>query len=144
MAEISDFVHRAATRGAALLLTGEAGVGKSALMENAVQWVTTSRGCVVRASGKQFQSGTTFSGLDELVTPLRAHLEHVSAPFGSALMVALGWTGGRPPSSSVVSNAALALFRRAAEEAPLPIAVDDTQQYEYYRDRLLTFDEAVA
>jgi DNA-binding CsgD family transcriptional regulator len=139
MAEISDFVHRAATHGAALLLTGEAGVGKSALMDNAVQRVATSLGCVVRASGKQFQSGASFSCLDELVTPLRVHLEHVSALYSSALMVALGWTGGRPPSSSVVSNAALALFRRAAEAAPLLIAVDDTQWLDLPSSSVLSF-----
>ena len=122
---VRAFCHDAGTGGAALVLTGEPGVGKSALLETAVEQVVATGGRVIRATGLQFQTAVTFAGLDQLVAPLRAQLDDISPSYRRALMVALGLAGGPASVFPVVCNAALSLFRRAAAERPLLIAVDD-------------------
>lgn len=124
---VAAFLHSASTQGAALLLTGEPGVGKSALLEVAGQRLAADGGRVVRAAGIQFEAAVTFSALDQLVAPLRTYVAQISPAYRTALNVALGLAGGRSPSFSVVGNATLALFRRAAAERALLIVVDDAQ-----------------
>jgi DNA-binding CsgD family transcriptional regulator len=122
---LSDFVDGSAAHGGAMLLSGEPGVGKTALL-NAVGRLASTRGTrVLRASGAEFEGALSFAGLNEALFPLLGAIEELDPPHREALRVALGFGSGTPPGRLIVSNAALLLLRRVAAEEPLLLIVDD-------------------
>jgi DNA-binding CsgD family transcriptional regulator len=124
---IGEFLGEASVLGGALLLTGEPGIGKSALL-NAAQEMASAAGVrVVRAGGVQLEADVSFAGLHQLALHLSDELEQLGAVHRGTLNVALGLASGPPVDRLVVSNAALALLRRAAEPRPLVVIVDDLQ-----------------
>ncbi len=121
---LASFVQRASTDGAVLVLTGDPGVGKTALLEWAVRDATRSGATVIRASGVEFESEVDFAGLHQLLLPLLEELQVLSDPHRQALVGALGLEGGPPSDRLLVSAAVLSLLRKAAEEQPLVLVVD--------------------
>ena len=71
---IRSFLAHAAARGGALLLSGEPGVGKTALLEAAASTATAAGSLVVRAAGAEFEAEVSFSGLNQLLLPLTEDL----------------------------------------------------------------------
>ncbi|MFI0977723.1 AAA family ATPase [Streptomyces sp. NPDC021093] len=125
LARIRGFVDDAGDSGGALLLSGEAGVGKTVLLDAAAAHAHGAGMRVVRAVGVEFESTVGFAGLHQLLHPILDGLAQLSDPYHEALSVALGLDGGAPPAQLLVSNAALALLARAAAERPLLLTVDD-------------------
>ena len=119
------FLDDASVSGAALLLTGEPGVGKTALLDAAHGAATAARARVLRAAGVEFEADVSFSGLNQVLLPLGEELAELSATYRDALKVALGLIAGPPSDRLVISNAALALLRQAAEAGPLLVILDD-------------------
>ena len=111
---IRAFLGQASAGGAALLLTGEPGVGKTALLDAAQERAMAAGVRVLRAAGAQFEADVSFSGLTQVLLPLGEELAGLSAMQREALTVAQGLTAGPPSDRLVVSNAALALLRQAA------------------------------
>jgi len=122
---IQAFLDEASAGGAALLLTGEPGVGKTALLDAAQERAMAGGVRVLRAAGAQFEADVSFSGLSQVLLPLDEELAGLSAMQREALKVAQGLTAGPPPDRLVVSNAALALLRQAAVARPLLVILDD-------------------
>ena len=122
---IRSFLDQASAGGAALLLTGEPGVGKTALLDAAQEQAMAAGVRVLRAAGAQFEVDVSFSGLNQALLPLGAELAGLSAMQREALEVAQGLTAGPPSDRLVVSNAALALLRQAAVARPLLVILDD-------------------
>ena len=120
---ITAFTGQAAISGGALLLSGEAGVGKTALLEAAVAHAQTSGSRVLRAAGAEFESDVSFAGLNQLLRPLLSQASELSPAFRKALDVALGVREGSPPDQLMLANAALALLARAAEPCPVLVVV---------------------
>ena len=112
-------------RGWALVVRGEAGVGKSALLEYAAGAAADMR--VVRAAGVESEMELAFAGLHQLCAPLLDHLERLPAPQGDALEIAFGLRGGGAPDRFLVGLAVLTLLSEAAGERPLLCLVDDAQ-----------------
>ncbi len=109
----------------ALVVHGEPGVGKTALLDYlAVQ----ALGCrVVRGSGVQSEMELPFAGLHQLCAPLLAGLDHLPGPQRDALGTAFGISAGPTPDRFLVGLATLSLLSDAAEEQPLMCLVDDYQ-----------------
>ncbi|RSM91867.1 helix-turn-helix transcriptional regulator [Kibdelosporangium aridum] len=108
-----------------LVLRGEAGIGKSALLDH---MLTLTEGCrVVRATGVESEMELTYAGLQQLCAPFLDRLEHLPGPQRDALSVAFGLTGGGPPDRFLVGLAVLTLFADVAEQQPLVCVVDDAQ-----------------
>ncbi|NEM06216.1 helix-turn-helix transcriptional regulator [Geodermatophilus normandii] len=124
---VRSFLDRAAGSGAALLLAGGPGVGKSVLLEEACRRAAAAGGRVLRASGVEFEAEVSFAGLNQLFLPLHGRLTDLPDLHRDALTVALGVGSGPTPGRLVVSAAALALLRLATEQGPLLVAVDDLQ-----------------
>lgn len=125
-----------AGRGGALVLRGEAGIGKSALLDHARRTATGFR--VVRASGSQYEAELPFAALHQLCLPLLGHLDELPAPQRDALLAAFGRTTGTPDVFGV-GLAALGLLAAAARERPLLCLVDDAQWLDAGSSRVLAF-----
>ncbi|MGH2446633.1 MAG: ATP-binding protein [Candidatus Limnocylindria bacterium] len=119
------FLTTARTDGGALLVTGEPGVGKTELLDAASESASAAGTRILHAAGIQFESGMSFSGLNQVLLPLLDALPQLPAVHRDALNVALGFADGAPPSRLVVSNAALVLLRKAGTARPLIVIIDD-------------------
>ncbi|MET9312505.1 AAA family ATPase [Kribbella sp. NPDC003505] len=112
-------------RSAALVLRGEAGIGKTALLKYVLE---RSDGCrLVRAAGIQSDMELSYAGLHQLCGPLLAGLDHLPEPQRDALGAAFGLRTGIAPDRFLVGLAALGLLAHAAAERPLLCLVDDAQ-----------------
>lgn len=124
LAVMQEFCTRSATHGEALLLVGQPGVGKTALLDAAA----ASGGVrVVRAAGVEFEAEVGFAGLHQVLLPLVGHLPDLTAGHGAALSVALGLREGAPSGRLVVAAAVSSLLRAVATDGPLMLVVDDLQ-----------------
>ena len=119
------FVERAALGGEALVLIGDAGVGKTALLDIAARRAVSLGVSVVRAAGAEFEADISFSALHQTLLPLLDGMQELRPLYRDALSVALGLGEGRRPDRLIVSGAALELVRRAGEAQPLLIVLDD-------------------
>jgi DNA-binding CsgD family transcriptional regulator len=122
---LRSFVDLAAVQGAALLLTGDAGVGKTALIEDVAAYAAGGGTRVLRAAGAEFEAGISFAGLNQILCPLFGGLRDLSDLHRHALSVALGLEDGPPPAQLVIANATLALLFQAASVVSLLVVVDD-------------------
>ncbi|MDT4911844.1 MAG: hypothetical protein QOC66_972 [Pseudonocardiales bacterium] len=125
VAFVCDFVESAAIDGGALLLSGDTGVGKTALLDAAARHAESSGVRVVRAIGAQFEAELSFAGLNHVLHPLLDGLGELPPLQREALSVTLGLESGTPPERLVVSNAVVGLLRGAAATHPLIVIVDD-------------------
>jgi DNA-binding CsgD family transcriptional regulator len=109
----------------ALVLRGEAGVGKSALLE---YLAGRAKGCTVaRATGVEAEVELAFSGLQQLCAPFVDRLDRLPEPQRDALGIAFGRRGGDAPDRFLVGLAVLSLLSEVAEARPLVCVVDDAQ-----------------
>ena len=121
----------------ALVLKGDAGVGKTALID---YLVAGARGCrVARASGVESEMELAFAGLYQLCGPFAERLDQLPAPQGDALGTAFGLRSNGVPDRFRVGLATLTLLSGAAEEQPLVCVVDDAQWLDFASMQTLAF-----
>ncbi len=137
--DVLDRVFEAARggHGGVLAVYGEPGVGKTALLEYAVQAAPDFR--VARVAGVEGEMELAFAALQQLCSPSLDHLEHLPDPQREALEVALGLSSGQPPNPYLVGLAVLNLLSDAAGEQPLLCLVDDAQWLDRASARVLAF-----
>jgi DNA-binding CsgD family transcriptional regulator len=109
----------------ALILCGEAGVGKTALLEYLHERASECQ--VVRVVGVQSEMELAFAALHQLCSPLLGSLARLPLPQREALRTALGMSPGSAPDRFLVGLAVLSLLSDAAERQPLLCLVDDEQ-----------------
>ncbi|MEV5152181.1 AAA family ATPase [Streptomyces werraensis] len=113
--------------GSALLLSGEAGVGKTEFL-NAVAYAASEAGTrVLRAAGVQFEADVSYSALNQALLPLAHLFSDLDSTHREAIQVALGLRVGTPPERLLLSNAALAVLQAAVAKSPVLLVVDDLQ-----------------
>src|SRR6516164_6941055 len=128
--EIEAFTEVVSTTpgsGSAILLVGEPGVGKTALLDVAAEEAAGAGRFVVRVTGAEFEADIGYSALMQAVLPLKDFGDRLAPFHKTALSVAIGIKEGDPPERLVVSAAVLRLFQLAAEERPVLLIVDDLQ-----------------
>src|SRR5215207_7583975 len=123
--------------GGVLVLHGEPGVGKTALLEYAVEASPGSR--VARTIGVEGEMELPFAALEHLCSPFLELVQHLPQPQRDAIGVAFGLSAGPSPSSFLVGLAVLGLLSEAAEEQPLLGVVDDAQWLDRASARALAF-----
>ena len=106
-------------------MRGEPGIGKTALLEHAVESASDMR--VLRAAGLESEVELAFAGLHQLCAPMLDRLDRLPAPQREALEVAFGLSAGEAPGRFLVGLATLSLLSDAAEDKPLVCAIDDAQ-----------------
>ncbi|MED7824944.1 helix-turn-helix transcriptional regulator [Streptomyces chiangmaiensis] len=124
---LRGFVDAVATGGGSLLVVGEAGVGKTSLLDAAAAHAAELGTRVLRASGVEFEAEVSFAGLHQLVAPLAAELARVSSDARRAIGVAVGLAEGPAPDQLALTNSLLALLAEAADREPVLVVVDDLQ-----------------
>ncbi|MDT5127979.1 MAG: hypothetical protein QOH54_3623 [Mycobacterium sp.] len=107
------------------MLRGEAGVGKTALLEYASELASGFR--VARVAGVEADVELAFAGLQQLCAPLLNHLDELPEPQREALNVAFGRGVGAAPDRFLVGLAVLSLIAVAANDKPLLCIIDDAQ-----------------
>ena len=120
-----------------LVVWGEPGVGKTALLEYAIKSASGFR--VVRAVGVESEMELAFAALQQLCAPLLDRLDRLPAPQRDALGVAFGLKAGDAPDRFLVGLAVLSLLSEAAEEQPLLCVVDDAQWLDRASAQTLVF-----
>jgi len=112
-------------RGAALLLEGDPGLGKTALVEEFARRAAAQSMQVLRTSGTIVESAVPFAGLHLLLRPLRDRFATLPLPQRDALEVAFGVVPGSPPAPFLAGLATLTLLAEAAAERPVLVIADD-------------------
>jgi DNA-binding CsgD family transcriptional regulator len=121
----------------ALVLRGEAGMGKTALLDYASR---LSEGCrVIRAVSVESEMELPFAALHQLCMPLLEGLERLPAPQRDALRTAFGLMSGPRPDRFLVGLAVLTLLSNAAEPQPLICVVDDAHWLDRSSAQVLSF-----
>jgi len=119
-----------------LVVRGEPGVGKTALLD----YIVEQAGCrVVRAAGIQSEMELAFAGLHQLCAPMLDRLERLPVPQRDALRTAFGVSPGPAPDRFFVALAVLSLLSDVAEEQPLVCLVDDEQWLDRASAQALAF-----
>ena len=114
-----------AGRSQTLVLRGEAGAGKSALLDHLVAGAS---GCLVaKAAGVEYEMEIAYSGLHQLCAPLLDRVTRLPPAQHEALDAALGRGPGDAPDRFLVGLAVLSLLSEVAEERPLMCVIDDAQ-----------------
>ena len=123
--------------GAVLVVHGDPGVGKTALLEYAVDAGHDFR--VVRTAGVEGEMELDYAAVQQLCSTILDFIERLPDPQRNALGVAFGLNAGPAPSPFLVGLAVLGLLSEAAEEQPLLCVVDDAQWLDGASARTLGF-----
>ena len=123
--EILDAVRSGQSR--ALVLRGEPGVGKTALLDSVVGLATAADFRVLRAVGVQAEMELAFAGLHQLLAPVLDRSAALPEPQREALRTVFGVTAGAAPDRFFIALAVLSLLSAVAEAEPLICVVDDEQ-----------------
>ncbi len=126
-----------AGRSQVLVIRGEAGIGKTALLHYLAANATDYR--VARASGVESESELAFAGLHQLCAPMLGRIGALPEPQRNALATAFGLAAGEPPSRFMVGLAVLSLLAEVAATQPLLCLVDDAQWLDRVSAQTLVF-----
>jgi DNA-binding CsgD family transcriptional regulator len=122
-----SLLDEVATRGRALVLRGEPGIGKSRLLSEAAEAAQARGMTVLTTSGVQSETHLPFAGLHQLLRPVRARAADLPPVLRGALDAAFGLTDDGAPEHFRIAMAALDLLAEVAGEAPVLVVVDDAQ-----------------
>jgi DNA-binding CsgD family transcriptional regulator/tetratricopeptide (TPR) repeat protein len=123
-AQLAALLHEAGQgRAGALVVHGEPGAGKSALLDDLVAGAVGAR--VVRTQGLESEAPLAFAALHRLLRPLPALRDRLPAPQARALRVAFGEEEGAAVDPFLVAVATLSALTEAAEDRPVLCVVDD-------------------
>ncbi|MFV2020126.1 ATP-binding protein [Micromonospora sp. LOL_023] len=128
-----------AGRSGTLMVRGEAGIGKTAILEHARDTASPSGFRVEHSVGAESETLFAFAGLHQLCVPLLDHADALPEPQQSALDVAFGLRAGAAPDRFLVGLATLNLLAEIAEEQPLLCLVDDAQWLDEASAQVLAF-----
>ncbi|TCO50332.1 regulatory LuxR family protein [Kribbella antiqua] len=124
-------------RGQVLIVRGEAGIGKTALLDHLASRADGSR--VARASGVESEMELPYAGLHQLCAPMLELAERLPPPQRQALAVAFGMEFGGPPDRFLVGAAVLSLLSEASDSKPLLCVVDDAHWLDQASAQALSF-----
>ncbi|MEU0022466.1 AAA family ATPase [Streptomyces rochei] len=138
---LSDFLSRCFDgAGGALLLRGEAGIGKTAFLGAAREAAVAGGGRVLSAVGVQSEASVPYAGLHQLLNPvLLDHAPSLLPTQRQALFAAFGMNDGTAPQMFSVGLAALELISSFADDTPVLLLIDDAQWVDRPSSEVLAF-----
>src|SRR6266576_47907 len=126
-----------AGRSGVLVLRGEAGIGKTALLEHAIESASDFK--LLRAVGVESEMEMPFAALHQLCAPVDAFVDRLPPPQRDALQITFGMRAGAPRDRFLVALATLSLLLEAAQARPLLCVVDDAQWLDRASGQVLAF-----
>jgi len=139
LAELEAGLRGAVEHGAAFLITGPPGIGKTSLL-NAVAAEARSRGYnTLAVTGLEGEAEFPYAGLHQLLQTVMASVDKLAPPQKAALLTALGMTPGQAPDAFLVGLATLNLIDEGAAEKPTVVLADDAQWLDGPTYAVLTF-----
>src|SRR4051812_1497273 len=126
-----------AGRSGVLILRGQAGIGKTALLEHASASAPDFR--LSRAAGIESEMELAFAALHQLCAPVLDFVDRLHAPQREALEITFGVSGGAAPDRFLLALATLSLFSEAAQERALLCVIDDAQWLDRASAQVLGF-----
>ncbi|SFK09235.1 AAA ATPase domain-containing protein [Amycolatopsis sacchari] len=126
-------------RGHALVVTGEAGIGKSALLSVAREAAAEGDRQLLSTTGVQSEAQLPFAGLHQVLRPVFPRAAHLPPPQRDALRVAFGLAEGPAPELFLVGLATLELLSEAAARAPLVLLAEDAHWLDRPTAEVLAF-----
>ncbi|MFE9445115.1 ATP-binding protein [Streptomyces sp. NPDC006602] len=139
MQALEALLAEAENAGTALLLLGDPGVGKTALLDALTARARAGGLRVLRVVGVESEQELAFSALHQLLHPLLDHLAELPAFQSGVLEQVLSIREGSTPGRFAISAAALALLQAAASPQPLCVVVDDVHWIDRSSAEVLTF-----
>ena len=139
LARLDAAVDRVREGGGALTVRGEAGIGKSALLEHARERARAQGARTLVTVGTESEAELAFAGLHELLRPISRGIETLPDPQRRALEAAFGIADELEPELFHVALAAYRLICEAADAGPLVLTVDDAQWLDQASLRVLAF-----
>ena len=124
---VDTLVGRVKVGGGALLIRGDPGIGKSALLGHAMKSAEAAGLRVLRAIGVRTEAQLPFAGLHQLLRPVLGGLDELPKPQRLALAAAFGLEAGAADDPFLVALATLTLLTDAAAASPILAIVDDAQ-----------------
>jgi DNA-binding CsgD family transcriptional regulator len=136
LGDLLDHVH---DRGGSLVVSGEPGVGKSALLEEAGARAQGHGMLVLAATGVQSEAQLPFAGLHRLLQPILGQVDGLPAPQRNALLAAFGMTDAAVPDLFLTALAALGLLAEQADRTPVLVVADDAHWLDRSTSDVLAF-----
>ena len=134
---LAAMLDRTAGAPRVLALIGEPGVGKSTLLELAMQDARRRGYLVLSAAGVEAEQALPFVTLHELLAPIERELDSLEPGARAALSSALGWGGATRPDSHIIARAVTELLEHAADTRPVLAVVDDAHWADMPSQRVL-------
>src|SRR3954470_21925268 len=126
-----------AGRSGVLVLRGEAGIGKTELLEHVI--ASASEVTLLRAVGVESEMELPFAALHQLCAPVDGFVDRLPAPQRDALAITFGVSAGAAPDRFLVALATLSLLSEAAQERSLLCVIDDAQWLDRASAQVLGF-----
>jgi DNA-binding CsgD family transcriptional regulator len=138
-ARITSLLDEVETRGAALVLRGEPGIGKSRLLMGATALARRRDMTVLTATGVQSEARLAFAGLHQLLRPEWARIADLAPALRAALDAAFGLSDDAAPEHFRIAMAVLDLLSEVAAETPLLMIVEDAHWLDRASSDVLAF-----
>ena len=139
LAQLYNLIDAIGQRGGALVVRGEAGIGKSALLEAAAVRARERDVPVASVTGMPSEARFAFAGLHQLLLPFLGERDRLPEPQRRALETAIGLADGDAPDPFLVGLAALGLLTEAEAKRPLLFLVEDAQWLDVPSSEVLGF-----
>ena len=136
---LGGLLDRVTDQGGALVVSGGPGIGKSALLGEAVRGARDRGMLVLKVTGVQSEAVLPFAGLHSLLQPLLGRVDALGAPQRDAVLAAFGMTDAAVPDPFLTALAALDLMAEAAARAPVLVVADDAHWLDQATRDALTF-----
>lgn len=139
LGDLLGLLDHAAERGSALVVSGEAGIGKSSLVKAGLRDAKERGYHVLTTAGIQSETNLPFAGLHQLLRPVLGDVEHLPPPQKRAVEAAFGLVDEPAPGLFLIALAALHLLSDVAARAPLLVVVEDGHWLDRPTTDVLTF-----
>jgi DNA-binding CsgD family transcriptional regulator len=136
---LTDLVHHVRDRGGAIVVRGEAGIGKSALLAEVSRAAAADGVRILTAAGVESEAQLPFAGLHQLLRPVLSLRDELAVPQRDAVLAAFGMTDAAAPDLFLIALAALNMLAEAATQAPILLVVEDAHWLDRASADVLTF-----